>query len=210
MSRSILPTRRQGRLIVFEGPDESGKTTISKQVAATLNSRGQKCIWLAFPGHEPHSLGAEIYSLHHDPRFGDAPPLSLQLLHIAAHVESIQRRILPALKAGTWVVLDRFWWSALAYGLAAKVEPKALNLALQVEQLQWGRVRPSIAFLFVRDLPNLKKQPSGRVRLQHIYQQIARREKCRHSVQIVQNNSTLEEVCTLVTDIVGKMPPTLR
>lgn len=185
--------RKTGRLIVFEGPDESGKTTVSKLLVKELHRRGKKCIWLAFPGHEPSTLGAEIYALHHDPRFAKAPALSVQLLHVAAHVEALQRRILPALAGGTWIVLDRYWWSTWAYGLAAGADRLDLQHALDIERRQWGRIVPTVAFLFLRNLPNLKTQPPQRVVLSKLYRQLARRERRRHPVEIVRNERAIED-----------------
>ncbi len=210
MTRSLRTSELPGRLIVFEGADETGKTTVSKRLAFALNGRRQKSLWLAFPGHKPNTLGAEIYALHHDQRFAAAPALSIQLLHVAAHIEAIKQQILPALKAGTWVVLDRYWWSTLAYGLASKVDPTALRLALDIEQLQWGKIRPALAFLFVRDLPGLKIQPSDRCRLQELYDQIARREKRQHPVEVIRNNQTLDDATTKVIASTFKLLPSRR
>lgn len=143
-------------------------------------------------------LGAEIYALHHDPRFATAPTLSIQLLHVAAHVEAIERQILPALKAGTWVVLDRYWWSTLAYGLVGKVDPAALRLAIKIEKLQWGAVRPTLAFLVERDLPGLKTEPRERQSLRRIYMTIAERERRRHPVKMIKNDRDLDEAVNQV------------
>src|SRR5262245_56005624 len=98
--RSAMST--PGRLIVFEGPDSVGKSTLAREVAAVLGGRGTPCDLLAFPGREPGTLGHHVHQLHHDPRrFGVAgiPPASLQLLHVAAHVDAVANRILPALAA---------------------------------------------------------------------------------------------------------------
>ena len=212
LSREAMPPRtsrkdresrvRPGRLIIFEGPDESGKTTVSKLLAEEIYRRGQKCVWLAFPGAEPGTLGAEIYALHHDPRFAKAPALSVQLLHVAAHVEVLERRILPELEKGTWVVLDRYWWSTWVYGLASGVNRNDLQSALKIEQRHWGRFRPTVAFLFVRDLPNLKIQPSGRVALQKLYLQLAKTQRRQHPVEIVHNNRVIDDA---LRDVVTKL-----
>lgn len=196
-----------GRLIVFEGVDESGKTSVSKRLATALEAKGHKCLWLAFPGHEPNTIGAEIYALHHDPRFANAPALSVQLLHVAAHIEAIQQRILPALKAGKWVILDRYWWSTLAYGLAAKVDSTALRLAIQIEQREWGSVKPTLAFLFTRNLPEVKTQPGERRRLQKIYRQIAEQQRPRHPVETIENNGTLDEAASQVISVIFELLP---
>ena len=183
---------RPGRLVIFEGPDESGKTTVSKLLAEEIYRRGQKCVWLAFPGAEPGTLGAEIYALHHDVRFAKAPALSVQLLHVAAHVEALER-IRPELAKGTWVVLDRYWWSTWVYGLAAGADRNDLRSALEIEQRQWGRFRPTVAFLFARDLPNRKTQPPARVALQKLYLQLAKTQRRQHPVEIVHNNSAIDD-----------------
>jgi thymidylate kinase len=191
-------SKSKGRLIVFEGADESGKTTVSKRLAAELVSRGRKCLWLSFPGREPDTLGAEIYALHHDRRFAGSSSLSIQLLHIAVHVEVIQQSILPAIAGGACVILDRYWWSTWVYGLATNVDPDALRLALKIEQLQWGKQIPSLVFLFERKIPGRKPQPKKRMHLQQLYAQLARREAQGHPVEVIQNDYDIEDAVAQV------------
>src|SRR5687767_6166927 len=108
-----------GKLIVFEGPDGVGKTVISAAVTEHLKALGEPTKLLTFPGREPGTLGRLIYDVHHDPaHFGVAAltPASKQALHIAAHLDAIERAIIPTLRAGRHVLLDRFWWSTWVYG----------------------------------------------------------------------------------------------
>jgi hypothetical protein len=42
-------------------------------------------------------------------------PLAMQLLHLASHAQHYETEILPAL-AQSAVVMDRCWWSTVAYG----------------------------------------------------------------------------------------------
>ncbi len=42
-------------------------------------------------------------------------PLTQTLLHVAARAEHVERTIAPALRAGTWVICDRFADSTMAY-----------------------------------------------------------------------------------------------
>ena len=202
--------KNAGELIVFEGPDESGKTTISKLLAEEILGRGKKCIWLGFPGHKPGTLGAEVYALHHDTRFAKAPALSVQLLHVAAHIEAIELQILPALAEGTWIVLDRYWWSTWGYGLASGAHREDLQLALDIERRHWGRVLPAIAFLFMRNFPDVKNQPPQRVALQKLYVRLAGRERRRHPVEIVHNNHEIEDTLRRIVATISSYCPDHR
>lgn len=105
-------SRGRGSLIVFEGPDGVGKSAIATAVRDVLQQEGhQQVSVLAFPGNEAGTLGNHVYLVHHDPgRFGIRvlSPTSLQLLHVAAHVDAIEREIRPRIDQGALVFLDRF------------------------------------------------------------------------------------------------------
>ena len=110
----------RGHLIVFEGPDGVGKTTLARLLTRELEHRGCHCLYKSFPGQEEGSLGRLVYDIHHHPhKFGieQMSPTSLQMLHIAAHVDAIERDIKPSLQRGHHIILDRYWWSTLAYGI---------------------------------------------------------------------------------------------
>ena len=144
---------KRGRLIVFEGIDGVGKTTFSKMIGAWLRTNGQNAHNMSFPGREPGTLSEHVYELHHSPTsFGIEAlhPASRQVLHIAAHVEVIEARIRPALASGAWVILDRFWWSTVAYGLASGVDAEFLELLVQAESKFWGDILPAVIFYIER------------------------------------------------------------
>jgi hypothetical protein len=56
-----------GKLIVFEGVDGIGKSSLSKEVTRRLTDSDVAFDSLAFPGNDPGTLGSLIYQLHHDP-----------------------------------------------------------------------------------------------------------------------------------------------
>ncbi len=184
-----------GSLIVFEGPDGVGKTTLSKQFTEHLSQiRRVPCEWFAFPGQEPSSLGKLVYELHHNSASAGVKtihPASMQLLHVAAHIDMIEERILPALREGKTVVLDRFWWSTWAYGSLAAVEPMSLRKMLDLEAVHWHDVLPEIVFLIDRAAPPKRDSKLQWSVLREHYRALIDRESGRHPIIRVQNDGPL-------------------
>jgi thymidylate kinase len=187
----------QGLLFVFEGPDGVGKTTLSKRFAEHLHvALGVPCEWFAFPGHEPASLGKLVYDLHHNPsrfRVKTIHPASMQLLHLAAHIDLIETRILPALRKGTAVVLDRFWWSMLAYGESTGLGPELLHRMLELEALHWGSVVPNVVFVLERTAPFGEQLTLKWGSLSEQYRRLAVREAGRYTIKRVLNENDVNE-----------------
>jgi len=146
----------RGKLIVLEGPDAVGKSTLADYLRVLLEEDRITNEILSFPGNRPGTIGKLVYDLHHAPgKFGveQVSPIGLQALHIAAHLDAIMHTILPAIDSGTWVVLDRFWWSTWVYGRAAGVDSQILDSLIHAEKLLWGKVIPSVVFLIQRTKP---------------------------------------------------------
>jgi thymidylate kinase len=193
MPTEIQPPRL-GRLIVLEGADGSGKTTLAEALVKRLLTTGSSAAYFSFPGREPGSLGAEVYKLHHRVReAGTKPvhPVSLQLLHIAAHVDAIETRILPMLRKNIDVVLDRFWWSTWVYGIVGGGNAASLKAMIEVEQLYWRAIRPAVVFLVVRK--QARPGDDELLRSRHIeeYRRLSAVERNDYPVRVVENDGTL-------------------
>jgi thymidylate kinase len=187
------------RLFVFEGPDGVGKSTLGTAAEQRLRDAGIDCDRLSFPGKEAQTLGRLVYELHHFPERFDVTslsPTSLQLLHIAAHVDAIERHIVPLLSKGKVVLLDRYWWSTWVYGTATGVSPPQLEAMLAVEQLAWDEVQPSAVFLVQR--PSAKAAPL----LVDTYEQLALRESARHRVIRLNNERSLAQAVDEATRLI--------
>ena len=185
----------RGKLYVFEGADGVGKSELSRLFVSQLRAAGVMCEHLAFPGHDDGTLGKHVYELHHHPqRHGVASvsPASLQLLHVAAHVDAIESRILPTLRSGRTVVLDRFWWSTKVYGLASGVPRRTLDTMIDIELAAWGRVKPTVLYLVRRQAP-LRPEPSDHwLRCRELYDALAVKEARRYPVHCIENDGAIE------------------
>lgn len=199
---------RRGLLFVFEGPDGVGKSTLSRLFADRLKAEGTACERMAFPGGEADTLGKHIYDLHHAPQrfgIGSVDAAAIQTLHIAAHIDAIEKRIRPALREGKCVVLDRYWWSTWAYGMVSGVSRRSLNAMVKLEKVHWGRVRPSVVFLVRRS------EPVGECdekelweRLSRAYQELAEEEGDRYPVHRVDNEGTVEKTLEMILCVARK------
>lgn len=102
----------RGRLITIEGIDGTGKTTLAARLHDELSRRGLEVERLREPGGVAAS--ERIRELVKDPglRIGAEAEA---LLYAAARAQLVAEAIRPRLGRGTWVLLDRFVDSSLAY-----------------------------------------------------------------------------------------------
>ncbi|MCC6165351.1 MAG: dTMP kinase [Acidobacteria bacterium] len=118
----------RGRLIAFEGLDQSGKQTQALRAREALQARGLSVLSFDFPDYQT-PIGREIgAALKGERAF---PPDCLQLLYVANRCEH-KPAIEAALAAGTWVVCDRYVASTIAYGDAQGLDPEWLTVIQRV------------------------------------------------------------------------------
>lgn len=103
---------RKGLFIVFEGIDGSGTTTQAERLQRRIQSLGYPVLYTREPGGT--TLGEKLRSLLLDPAL-NIHALAETLLYAACRAQHVREVILPALKAGTAVVGDRYLASSLAY-----------------------------------------------------------------------------------------------
>jgi dTMP kinase len=102
----------RGRLITVEGLDGAGKTTLAEGLVDALRAGGREVVLLREPGGV--ELSERIRALVKDPAL-KVDPRAEALLYAAARAQLVAERVDPALACGTWVLLDRFVDSSLAY-----------------------------------------------------------------------------------------------
>lgn len=100
---------KRGFLIVFEGPDGSGKTTQRKLFKTWLESEGREVVttkWNSSPLVKPIIKARKLARA--------LSPEEFSLLHAADFRQRLETQILPALWAGKMVIADRYIFTALA------------------------------------------------------------------------------------------------
>jgi dTMP kinase len=135
------------QFITFEGVEGGGKTTNINFIAELLQKAGKQIVLTREPGGTEISeaireilLSKEFPAMHQDTEL---------LLMFAARAEHLQKKILPALAQGKWVLCDRFTDASYAYqgggrGIAIK------RIAI-LEQWVQADFRPDHTFLFDLD-----------------------------------------------------------
>jgi dTMP kinase len=118
----------RGRLITIEGLDGAGKTTLATGLQTELGERGIEVELLREPGGVP--AAERIRELVKDPGLR-IEPRAEALLYAAARAQLVEEALEPRLEAGTWILLDRFVDSSLAYQGAGRElgleEVRAIN-----------------------------------------------------------------------------------
>lgn len=104
---------RNGVFITFEGPDGSGKTTISKYVSEELSRLGYDVVYSREPGGI--DIAEQIRDVILDPKNTAMDPKTEALLYAASRRQHFVEKIKPALEQGKIVICDRFVESSLAY-----------------------------------------------------------------------------------------------
>jgi dTMP kinase len=103
-----------GRLIAFEGLDQSGKQTQAERLRAHLERHGRAVTLTSFPEYET-AIGGEIEKALAGER--DYGPEVMQLLYVANRYER-KADLAAWLAGGHIIVSDRYTASSVAYGEA--------------------------------------------------------------------------------------------
>ena len=113
----------QGIFIVIEGIDGTGKSTQSKRLAEWFRSRGREVILSREPTDGP--WGKKLRESATTGRLSAEEELECFLNDRREHVEM---SIKPALAEGKVVILDRYYFSTMAYQGARGFDPDEIRL----------------------------------------------------------------------------------
>ena len=112
----------RGRLIVVEGPDGAGKTTLVRALSGRVRAAGREVVEVREPGGTPVAEACRAIVL--DPAHPLSPAAELFLM-LAARADLVAGLMRPALQRGAVVLSDRFDLSTMAYQVAGRRLPEA-------------------------------------------------------------------------------------
>lgn len=109
----------RNKLIIFEGMDETGKSSVASLFNEDLKKAGLRTVLTKQPGGDWGPLAPLVRSMCKDKRFelGNYANLFAFLLDRA---ECIEKIVKPAIDAGKTVICDRWSYSTIAYQFYGK------------------------------------------------------------------------------------------
>jgi dTMP kinase len=132
-----------GRFLTIEGIEGVGKTTQVTLLSQALTGRGIAHVVTREPGGTP--LAERIRDIVLNAQGETLPPTAELLLMFAARAVHLENHIEPQLRAGRWVVCDRFTDATYAYqGAGRRLGPDNIR---QLETMVQGARRPDLTVL---------------------------------------------------------------
>lgn len=119
-----LKKLKHGVLIAIEGIDGAGKTTQAKILLDTLTKKGYDVVCF----HEPTNgkWGKKIKKLAMNGRHRIKPETELEFFYLD-RLEDVKKNIRPALREKKVVIMDRYYFSNVAYQGAKGLDPNLIE-----------------------------------------------------------------------------------
>ena len=134
----------RGKFITLEGIDGAGKSSHAGFLRDLIKARGVDVLVTREPGGTPFGEKLREVVLHHH-----TSALAEALAMFADRSAHVEGEIEPALKAGSWVLCDRFSDSTYAYQCGGRgLDPQRI---VALEGLVHPDLQPNATFLFDLD-----------------------------------------------------------
>lgn len=114
---------KKGILIVFEGIDGSGKTTQAKLLLRKLRSQSLDVLYFREPSKSKWGRQIKKKALSPD---SISPEQELELFQ-KDRTENVKNNLRPALKKRKIVILDRYYFSTIAYQGSKGIDPQRIR-----------------------------------------------------------------------------------
>ena len=184
------PAVKPGLFIVFEGIDGCGKSTQVELLAKRLRRRREKVVTLSEPTAGRWGQKIREAARHQDSL---SPAQELELF-IKDRKEDIKNNIKPARESGQIVILDRYFYSTLAYQGARGLDPDEIR-----SKHKQFVLRPNIVFILDVPVTVALKRIASRPVIYRLFED-------RYYLQKVRKNflSLKDPECCLLD---GRQPP---
>lgn len=145
----------RNKLVVFEGEDHCGKTTVAKLLVDELNKVEIPAIFAFQPGDNDGEYNQILSDMCKTKKY-DLDPLSNLFAFLLDRSIHTSQKIKPALDSGMTVICDRWWYSTIAYQFHGKQLLHRYNLNLEfaewVNKVASHNLSPDVAYYFSRPI----------------------------------------------------------
>lgn len=201
----MSPATPPGLLLVLEGIDGTGKSTHARRLADWLVSRGRDPLVSREPTDGP--WGRKLRESAASGRLSPTDELDCFLRDRRQHVEEL---IAPSLSAGRDVILDRYYFSTMAYQGARGFDPTEIR-----RQNEAFAPVPDLLLILDLDVDTSLERIGGRGDTANEFEQRESLQSCRDTflsladesfVRIIDSSGSLDQVAERIT---GQVTPLL-
>lgn len=200
--------KNNGKLIVFEGLDFSGKSTQIKLLSKYLCKKNIDHIQTREPGGTTLSENLRKIILH-----TEIDPITEIMLYEASRREHIVQKILPALNSGKLVISDRFYDSSTAYqGYGRELSIKTIETLNDI--VTETNIIPILTFFIDIPIETLKSRLKLRKKLDKFEKNLDEKffkrvrngfleiAKNRKDYRVIDGTQTIEQIHSTVIEII--------
>ena len=133
-----------GKLLVFEGPEGSGKSTQAAKILKYIRKKKRKTVLLREPGGT--AISEKIRKIILSTKNSKMSPKAELLLYEAARAQIYNEKIRVLLKKGYIVILDRFFLATIVYqGYARGLDKKTIR---ELNSYTTDNIKPDLTIVY--------------------------------------------------------------
>jgi dTMP kinase len=137
----------EGRMIVCDGGNGAGKSTVLTAIAAHLQALGRNFIMTREPGGT--AIGEKIRDILLSTESSEMCDVTELMLFAAARAQHVREKLIPAIRAGKFVVSDRFDSATISFQHFAR--GLSLELIRQLNDIALDGFKPHATIILDLD-----------------------------------------------------------
>lgn len=205
---------KKGFMLVCDGSNGAGKTTVIKTIEQYLKNKGLDVVVTREPGGTP--IGEKIREVILDPSTPEMCDITELMLFGAARAQHIIEKILPALTAGKVVISDRF--DAATFSFQHYARGIDLDIIRKINNMALNGFSPDMNIILDLDpklgLERVKQRGEGLDRLEDEKMEFLEKARNGYLTQaqqtpdkftVIDASQSQEQVAKLVINVVEKL-----